>query len=510
MVSALLLTFLLEESWPSIERLHGSLLLGDDSKLDALSAKLSTLRASLQPIIELLTEDSTAFANRSWAGQGAIKESISGALPNALNDVRSILGDSYSPFMQEVGDNVRKSGTACGTVANPDKLFALPARIVRAIECIRQVDKASVSQKETRIAIDAIRNPLELVYLRDRYATLYVVAITADEGDRHGRLLANQLKDAAITVLDNREYPVPHKPLESYEALISQDIQSCLQKSDIFVSNPGLATKSKSKLESSTGHMYAQLMRYYAMALHPGLVTPSRDERCMQIAFTAKVNSGCISRQVGAVVTDENFAVKAIGWNDVPKGQAPCALRNVDEVLNGSDKITYSRFELENDGLRRHIGDKFASRKNLSTQGLPCPYCFKDAVNKSGVLDNGKPTKDQVHTRSLHAEENAFLQLTTGGGTSVKGGKLFTTASPCELCSKKAFQLGVSDIVYIDPYPGISISHVIANGLEKNRPIVRLFSGAVGKAYHRLYEPMLPVKDELMARMQMNTESVTS
>jgi len=33
----------------------------------------------------------------------------------------------------------------------------------------------------------------------------------------------------------------------------------------------------------------------------------------MQLAYTAKYNSGCISRQVGAAVTDESYSIKAIG-----------------------------------------------------------------------------------------------------------------------------------------------------------------------------------------------------
>ena len=51
--------------------------------------------------------------------------------------------------------------------------------------------------------------------------------------------------------------------------------------------------------------------------------------------------------------------------------------------------------------------------------------------------------------------------------TRHKNGKLFCTASPCELCSKKAFQLGIKDIYYIDPYPGIALKHIIRFGKEK-------------------------------------------
>ena len=48
------------------------------------------------------------------------------------------------------------------------------------------------------------------------------------------------------------------------------------------------------------------LARIVALLMHPGLVTPTKIERCMQVAMTAKLNSGCLSRQVGAVVTDRS------------------------------------------------------------------------------------------------------------------------------------------------------------------------------------------------------------
>jgi tRNA(Arg) A34 adenosine deaminase TadA len=109
---------------------------------------------------------------------------------------------------------------------------------------------------------------------------------------------------------------------------------------------------------------------------------------------------------------------------------------------------------------------------------------------------------NQVHTRSLHAEENAFLQLAKYGGDGIEGGNLYTTASPCELCAKKAFQLGIKNIFYIDPYPGISLEHILKSGAKSSRPVVELFQGAVGQAYHRLYDPVLPYKDELKALIE--------
>lgn len=63
------------------------------------------------------------------------------------------------------------------------------------------------------------------------------------------------------------------------------------------------------------------------------------------------------------------------------------------------------------------------------------------------------------------------------------------------MCSKKAYQLGIKEIVYIDPYPGIANEHTLATG--DNPPTLTLFRGAIGKSYHKLYTPIMPFKDEL-------------
>jgi dCMP deaminase len=262
---------------------------------------------------------------------------------------------------------------------------------------------------------------------------------------------------------------------------VSQNIQSCLALADIYVSNIG-SSKDKDTREAAR-----QICRYVALMQHPGIVTPNAIERCMQVAFSARLNSGCISRQVGASVTDKNYSIKAIGWNDVPMGQVPCLLRNNSHLLLGKDENAYSDYER---------GEEFKKKlKSICTcdalvKGRNNTYCFKSIYNKNSG-------NNQVHTRALHAEENAFLQLAKYGGQGIEGGYLFTTASPCELCAKKAYQLGIKKIYYIDPYPGISNDHIFASGDLATRPTVLLFNGAVGRAYHELYEPMMPLKDEL-------------
>lgn len=157
--------------------------------------------------------------------------------------------------------------------------------------------------------------------------------------------------------------------------------------------------------------------------------------------------------------------------------------------MSGGDQIAYSEFEKSDKDFLQAFKASSLKYIPIKQSGRNLSYCFKSEYNKF----TGE--KNQVHTRSLHAEENAFLQLAKYGGQAISGGVLFTTASPCELCSKKAYQLGLSKIYYVDPYPGIAVRQVLMIG--NNAPKLLLFYGAIGRAFHRLYSPILAYKDEL-------------
>ncbi|WP_407468954.1 hypothetical protein ABFU38_00320 [Xanthomonas campestris pv. raphani] len=408
-------------------------------------------------------------------------EEVSRLAPRA----KEILSASYARLFQAAGDNLRLSGVADSPEVNVNKLFFLMEVVKRL--CLGAVDSDREQQiNSTRIVVDAVRNSLELVYLRDKFSACYAIAVTAPDKDRRERLANAGMPLKDIDALDKKEYA--KNSLGDYSNFVSQNVQDCIQRSDLFINNSGGVDAFESKIKI----LGNQLIKYVALMLRPGIITPTRDERCMQLAFVSRLNSGCISRQVGAAVADRAGSIKAVGWNDVPKGQVSCLLRDVGDLIS-KDEAAYSDYERKNPEFRRFIANKYDRRSGLKQdQGLPCPYCFKDVYNEM------KGSKNQVHTRSLHAEENAFLQLAKTGNSGIEGGILYTTASPCELCSKKAFQLGMTEVVYVDPYPGISSEHVLAYG--DARPTLRLFSGAVGHTYHKLYEAILPIKDELLAR----------
>ncbi len=393
--------------------------------------------------------------------------------------LRAVDASAYSSMFQLFGNNIRMSGDAFNDNFIPNNILKLSQRTNKLIKILR---KRNLQEKgKVLVVIDALRNPVESTFFKERYSGFYLFSVNTDETSRRERLYSKGLNLAQIAQLDAIEYPERSGGISKFAY---QNIQNCIEISDVHLYNPTRGSSDFSFLKE-------QLVKYVSLIMHPGLVNPSHMERCMQVAYNVKFNSGCLSRQVGAVITDDNYAIKAVGWNHTPEGQVPCNLRNLEALLQNDDKEAFSEFELNNERYREYLiektNGKLGDREKL--KGRLFPYCFKDAYN------GFKKDKNQVHTRSLHAEENAFLQVSKYGGQGLKDGLLFTTASPCELCSKKAYQIGVRTVIYVDPYPGISTEHVLGSGA--NRPEMRLFHGALGRAYHQLYTPILPYKDEL-------------
>lgn len=445
-------------------------------------------------------------------------------LANEINDILKDEGlIERIMLLHHTANNFRKSGRPFKTNnSDPKNIYSIAKVINRIIKATKQ----NSDNDECHIVIDSLRNSLEINFFKERFSAFYLIAVKNDA--RKSKLLksygkANSKIVDRLLEIDDEEY----KCTDYQKGIFyTPDVQNCIQIADYHINynilNSDLNNKEQSlKNNFSFFSVEEQLMKLQALIQQPGIITPDPTERVMQLAYTARLNSGCISRQVGAVVTDDEFSTKAIGWNDVPKGAIPCSVRNIKNL--SIKPFGFTKFELgeglketeqinadEADNLLDNESNKFNEYliSNFNEEKLPseklggrnCPYCFKQAYNSfSGE-------KNQVHTRSLHAEENAMMQISRSGGQGLKNGYLFTTASPCELCAKKAYQLGVRTIYYIDPYPGISRNHILKSN-EATDPKMVLFSGAVGRAYHKLYEPFLSQKDEIALLTNFKLES---
>ncbi len=320
---------------------------------------------------------------------------FSDKLKRTLNEISE---DNYTHVYQVIGNNIRSSGSAISTEYKPNNIFSISTRVNHLIKLFRK--KSKKDRESVFVVIDTLRNPFEALYFRERYSAFYLMAINTPDETRRIRLQKqHNLNESQITDIDNREYNNKKKKKDIFT---SQDIQKCYDLADIHIHNPQIGVDDLTILKK-------QIAKFVTLIMHPGLVVPTRVERCMQIAHTAKLNSGCMSRQVGAVVTDKFYSIKAIGWNTSAEGQTPCMLRNVIDLINCEDGSAYSAYEKNDNIFRSKILEVYSTidSKPLCNRlkGRNVPYCFKDIKNS---IDGHK---NQVHTRSLHAEENAFCSL---------------------------------------------------------------------------------------------------
>lgn len=125
---------------------------------------------------------------------------------------------------------------------------------------------------------------------------------------------------------------------------------------------------------------------------------PGWDDYFIQIATVVARRSNCMKRKVAAVVVKDRRIIST-GYNGTPRGARNC-----------------------NDG--------------------GCPRCNSMAKSGTGLED----------CLCSHAEENAITQ-SAYHGISVKGATLYTTFSPCLLCTKMIINSGIEEVVYNVAYP---------------------------------------------------------
>lgn len=401
----------------------------------------------------------------------------------------NILGN----MMQDIGDNIRRGGTPFRKISkySSGNVILIAEQANKFIKYYRNRQDDDKNRKH-HFVIESFRNPYEVEYFRCRYYEFYLISMYAD------RKVRQTSRGMFSKERDDRDSGSDKKAHELYK----QDVAKCVHLSDIAVNNDGTFEK-----------LWQTLLYYYALILQPGCVTPFFNEVFMNEAYALSLKSSCISRQVGAVIIGQNGYMVGAGWNEAGEGQVGCGYRQVQDVLNLKNDVLVTTPPSEH----RHFRILLQKDKELSD-----PFCFKDdyssmimnrkisklitkhTFNKLITNDDGidieKLFSDDLkvkrleYCRALHAEENALLQSSKIGGTGVKGGKIFTTSFPCELCAKKIYQSGIVEIIYTEPYPdSISQTVILKDGIRRIK--LTQFEGVKSHSYFRLYKGNMDRKE---------------
>ncbi len=279
--------------------------------------------------------------------------------------------------------------------------------------------------------LDSIKNQDEEEILRTVYRDLfYFISVFSPKDSRIKKLQDQGLTDLEIFQLIDRD--------SGEELSYGQTVRITFTKADLFLridndSDPILQRKIK---------------RFLDLIFNTEIHTPTQSETAMYHAFSAAGNSACLSRQVGASITDSNGNLISIGWNDVPRFGGNLYMNN-KEFEDSTDLrcVNIDGGKCFNDQEKISISNQIVTK--LINEGL-ISEDKRDSAKK--VLINSKVRSLVEFSRSVHAEMHAIIMGAQKTGSSMIGGKLFCTTYPCHMCARHIIVAGIKEIYYIEPY----------------------------------------------------------
>lgn len=162
-------------------------------------------------------------------------------------------------------------------------------------------DEAYQSRRHCYI-IDSIKNVEELELVKIVYRDIhYSIGVFSNLDARRQNLKSKGITERQIDSLIDRD--------SGEEIAYGQKVRDTFTQSDFFLR---LDSYSQEELDS-------RLERFLHLVFSTKVITPTVEETAMYQASSAAGNSACLSRQVGAALTDSRGEILSIGWNDVPK-----------------------------------------------------------------------------------------------------------------------------------------------------------------------------------------------
>lgn len=282
--------------------------------------------------------------------------------------------------------------------------------------------------------INSIKNRDELELLRSVYGQLlHVISVYSPIELRIQELGKKLGEKSELHKLIDRD--------SGEEIANGQSVRDIFPQADFFLRiNDGTDDQIKSTLA-----------RYLDLLLCAKVITPTADERAMYEAHSAARNSACLSRQVGAAITDAAGETLSVGWNDVPR-----AFGGLYEAFGRLDESSYVDHRCWNkDGGKCFNDEEKSEIANRLTSALISENIVP-AAKKDEVLARLRKSSEVrgliEFSRAVHAEMHAILNAGHSAGARVKGGKLYVTTYPCHSCARHIIAAGITEVRFIEPY----------------------------------------------------------
>lgn len=390
---------------------------------------------------------------------------------------KSIIKGSISEFnyvekLIEGGNELRKK-------YDKNILASLSIQKMSFDRITEKTQKGSKSFNTRRICyiIDSIKNTDELELFKLVYRDIhYSIGIFSPIDERINNLKERTMSEPEISQLIDKD--------SGEELKHGQKVRDTFIKSDYFLRIESVVNNAvKEKLE-----------RFLNLIFGSKVITPTIEETAMYHAASAANNSACLSRQVGAALTDSNGEILSIGWNDVPKFGGGLYKSNIID-LDSQDHRCW------NMGSKGCWND---DEKDLMANELVNILISEKIVDESKrdllflKIRNSKIKSLVEFSRAIHAEMHAIITASQTAGKRVNGGNLYITTYPCHNCARHIIVAGIRKVYYIEPYKKSLTTKLHKDAITENESIS-------DKVVILMYDGVSPIR--YMDLFKMTSES---
>ncbi|WP_058528031.1 deaminase [Legionella londiniensis] len=422
---------------------------------------------------------------------------------------------------------------------------------------IKRSEIKSDIKKPVVYIVDSLKHPDEYQIFRDVYRRNFVLLSVYESKESRKENLLNQ----QLYSITNNLSELHH---EQIEELMNTD-----ESEGITHGRDTLKTYHKAHYFIHSDYLNQDIERFVNLLFNIPFTTPSKDEVAMMYAYVSSLRSSDISRQVGAVIIDDDGNIIASGCNEVPKFGGGLYWDNINPDLRDWKTVDCNRVpigeKLKLKSFKNYLVKTTKNPEKLSNKELKLfgksnrtyilynnkIYYVDKNANLMSLIINKPLNNDELekifpketdklklvsldefrkfeeftgynfisnynddsleYIRAVHAEEAAICDAAKRG-VSIKNTTLYTTTFPCHLCTKHIIAAGIHTVVYIEPYPKSMAEDLFENMVKDKASIDDLnmvkfypFRGVSPKRYKYIFS-----KSKLDRRDRVHTERIIS
>lgn len=428
--------------------------------------------------------DVTKEIAENW-GYNVIHIRISDLMLDNLYFEKSLIDENYNKdldrhlALQKLGNELRR---------HHKRKELLSEAAIAAISA-KKIKESSNAGPNVYI-IDQLKRPEEIELFRVIYQhNFYLLGILRDQEHRIRNLKEDGASKNDIPKIIN----VDDKSDDEYGQRTSQAILD----SDFFIKNN----------QSQKKDLERKIDRFFGLIHGKNGLTPSLNEKGMYAAFTASLQSACLSRQVGAALFDDEGNLLAVGKNDVPKAGGGLY---VSDDGDKDHRCVHKSGKCYNVTNKLKIKDKISNiisneLKDVIGNDAAFELILKKITNKvpditEAIYKGTKIASIMEYSRSIHAEMDVITTMARKSSEGAKGKILYTTTYPCHNCARHIVSSGIKKVVYIEPFEkSLALDlhdDAITKSEDSSKVIFTDYEGVSPRRYSKFFMPTDERKDD--------------